>query len=31
MPNPNWAIAANYLKGALFQGSNDSITWTTIF
>jgi len=31
MPNPAWATAANYLKGATFEGSNDSTTWTTIF
>jgi hypothetical protein len=31
MPNPIWPIAANMLLGAVFEGSNDSITWTTIF
>jgi hypothetical protein len=31
MPNPAWPIAANKLEGAVFEGSNDNTTWTTIF
>lgn len=31
MPNPAWPIAANKLQGAVFEGSNDNTTWTTVF
>ncbi len=31
MPTANWAIAATYLDGAKFEGSNDNTTWTQIF
>lgn len=31
MPNPEWAIAAKFLEGAKFEGSNDNATWTEIF
>lgn len=31
MPNPEWAIAATYLEGAKFEGSNDNSTWHDIF
>jgi hypothetical protein len=30
-PNPMWSIVANYLFGAVFEGSNDNTTWTNIF
>lgn len=31
MGNPNWAITSNMLTGAIFEGSNDLSTWSTIF
>jgi hypothetical protein len=31
MGNPNWPITSVYLTGAIFEGSNDNLTWTTIF
>ena len=31
IPNPEWAVAASYLEGAMIQGSNDNQTWSLIF
>jgi hypothetical protein len=31
MPNPAWIRLDNYFDGAVFEGSNDNIAWTTIF
>lgn len=31
MGNPNWAITSNMLTEAVFEGSNDQFSWSTIF
>lgn len=31
MGNPAWPITASKITGAIFEGSNDMTTWTTIF
>ncbi len=29
-PNPTWKIAADYIKGAVIEVSNDNTTWTKL-